>query len=421
MWWVRCVPVWCLLNSLVQYCTVLYSAVFYCTLLCCLSCLSCLSCLHRRKENSAVRCGAVRRGQRIPLGRIKANANAELSSSLSPFCSTFPFPPLNLGASVSADCRHNHDMTADYSRVVVAFGSNLFGQLGGIHDGSIRRPAHLHEGSIQDVIAATWSQAILRSRDGQLRATGLDADAMQARLEQGTLPRRWLGKDNMTAWLEQDGALHALDPKNPWTDTRSWKDAAIDSRGRVVAIDETGRALLFDTLSLSSSGDPVVPIGGDKRFESVQAGWSHFILLAKKDELGSEPVWLLGDPRFGVVPTDIGGETRAVSCSFFDGLPSRVAQVCAGGRHALVRTQDGDVYAWGWNGEGQIAPHDEGEMVSVSSPMLVDIDTDADVVDMACGSAHSVLVDGKGHVWVAGSSKSLSWSQLHMARLDLTH
>ena len=139
----------------------------------------------------------------------------------------------------------------------------------------------------------------------------------------------------------------------------------------------------------------------------------------------SEPhqVWSLGDNRF----SQLGREACATSLAstagstedlhvrpidFFspsEGFPDRIRKVAAGARHAAALTCAGNLYLWGWNGEGQLGLGREAPSV-VDGPMLWRApefyhNHDVTVSDVDCGSDHTVIVLDDGSVWSTGSDQ----------------
>ena len=74
--------------------------------------------------------------------------------------------------------------------------------------------------------------------------------------------------------------------------------------------------------------------------------------------------------------------------------------------HSLALTTDGKVYAWGWNGYGQLGLNDTIER---SSPALVTYLSTITVSAIAVGQNHSLALtnDGKVYAWGSGSAGKL--------------
>jgi alpha-tubulin suppressor-like RCC1 family protein len=80
-----------------------------------------------------------------------------------------------------------------------------------------------------------------------------------------------------------------------------------------------------------------------------------------------------------------------------------VVAIAAGGAHSLAIKRDGSVYAWGWNGNGQL-----GNNSTANSWVAVQAGpgTLTNVVAIAAGYAHTLAVKSDGTLWVWGSNSS---------------
>ena len=73
------------------------------------------------------------------------------------------------------------------------------------------------------------------------------------------------------------------------------------------------------------------------------------------------------------------------------GLTSGVIAVCAGANHSLALKSDGTVWAWGYNGNGQLGLGDTTRRL-----IPVQISTLSNVVAIAAGANHSLAVKSDG-------------------------
>lgn len=80
-------------------------------------------------------------------------------------------------------------------------------------------------------------------------------------------------------------------------------------------------------------------------------------------------------------------------------LSSGVVGVAAGQMHSLALKSDGTVWAWGWNGSGQLGLGDTTQRL-----VPVQIPTFTNVVAIAAGTSHSVAVKSDGTVWIWGAN-----------------
>lgn len=74
-----------------------------------------------------------------------------------------------------------------------------------------------------------------------------------------------------------------------------------------------------------------------------------------------------------------------------------VAQVSAGYSHTVIVKCDGTLWAWGYNGYGQLG---DGTVVSKNSP--VQIGTDSDWRIVSAGYSHTVALKEDGSLWAWG-------------------
>ncbi len=74
----------------------------------------------------------------------------------------------------------------------------------------------------------------------------------------------------------------------------------------------------------------------------------------------------------------------------------RLVDVACGTGHTLVLTEEGDCFGWGWNRDGQCGVASTAE--SVPTPTLLGALLGREVKGIACGAAHSVAVTAQGQV-----------------------
>jgi RCC1 and BTB domain-containing protein len=67
-------------------------------------------------------------------------------------------------------------------------------------------------------------------------------------------------------------------------------------------------------------------------------------------------------------------------------------QVACGAHHTLALLDNGWVYGWGWNSQGQLGFATQGN-VCVTSPKRVDVLSVA-VTELSCGNTHSAALTG---------------------------
>lgn len=76
----------------------------------------------------------------------------------------------------------------------------------------------------------------------------------------------------------------------------------------------------------------------------------------------------------------------------------KIIKIAAGGWHSCALSIEGDLYIWGWNGNGQLGLQDnKNKVISVmATPHVVDFEESLDIsaVNVACGYRHTVVLLG---------------------------
>jgi YD repeat-containing protein len=78
-------------------------------------------------------------------------------------------------------------------------------------------------------------------------------------------------------------------------------------------------------------------------------------------------------------------------------VPAAASTLAAGGSHTVVVTPDGNVWAWGANGNGQLG---DGTTTGKTTPTQSTSMTD--VIAVAAGASHTLALRDDGTVWAWG-------------------
>jgi len=136
---------------------------------------------------------------------------------------------------------------------------------------------------------------------------------------------------------------------------------------------------------------------------AISAGSRHSMAL---DENGN--IWTWGDNAFGQLGN--GSVDDAHSPIQVPSLTA-VVDIAAGYRHTLALTENGTVYAWGRNDYGQLGV---GDVPNQSIPVVVTTLTDAEIVNVATGSAADISLamaaDGTMYEWGRDPSEGVARS-----------
>ena len=181
--------------------------------------------------------------------------------------------------------------------------------------------------------------------------------------------------------------------------TRSFLSLALDDQSRLWAWGANFYGQLGDG-STTSRNRPVpvdlVPLNGST-VVAVSAGGSHSLA---RDDQGR--LWAWGANNYGQLGD--GSTTNRSSPVLVDLVPlngSAVVTVLAGEDHSLAIDDQGRLWAWGYNGYGQLG---DGSTINRSSPVLVNLSplNGSKVVAVAAGSQHSLALDDQGRLWAWG-------------------
>ncbi len=151
-----------------------------------------------------------------------------------------------------------------------------------------------------------------------------------------------------------------------------------------------GMVFLIGTMMLSGTS-----FGAGSELTGIAAGFSH-ALVAKSDGT----VWAWGNNDYGQLGDGTSGwdanKTEPVQVL---GL-SDVKNVVGGENYSLAIKNDGTVWAWGFNGDGQLG---EGTLENKKTP--VEVSGLTDVQKISAGRYHVLALKNDGTVWVWGDNQ----------------
>ncbi|MCL2602260.1 MAG: hypothetical protein FWD91_05545, partial [Treponema sp.] len=146
---------------------------------------------------------------------------------------------------------------------------------------------------------------------------------------------------------------------------------------------------------LSAAGTPI------SNATAVAAGNNSTFFIDTDNRL-----WASGSNRYG----ELGLENHSVHFSFMEveSAGSGVVAIASGLRHTALLKDDGTLWVSGSNFEGQLGLGDTDDRASFT---LVS-DIGSDIIAIAAGNHHTVILKDDGSVWGAGSN---FWGQLGVA------
>ncbi|CAB0009589.1 unnamed protein product [Nesidiocoris tenuis] len=101
----------------------------------------------------------------------------------------------------------------------------------------------------------------------------------------------------------------------------------------------------------------------------------------------------------------IGGTETVLTPSLIDTLQTvfiKKVAVNSGGKHCLALSAEGDVYSWGEGEDGQLG---HGNKSMCDRPCIIESLRGKNVVDIACGGAHSAAITANGELYTWGKGR----------------
>jgi alpha-tubulin suppressor-like RCC1 family protein len=140
------------------------------------------------------------------------------------------------------------------------------------------------------------------------------------------------------------------------------------------------------------------PISLESKVQSIAVGSTHVLVLTVDNK-----VFGWGSNHFGQIGQ--GNTDRQNTQKFINKprpilFPEKILAIAAGMHFSLALSLSGKVYAWGWNGFGQLGM---GNLLPVSTPTL--IPNLSNVRAIATGEAHSLAI-GKNQLFGWGNNES---------------
>ncbi|XP_043265711.1 RCC1 domain-containing protein 1 [Colletes gigas] len=181
----------------------------------------------------------------------------------------------------------------------------------------------------------------------------------------------------------------------PRNDSENEYPLKILQGGCTVVLTNLGRAFNVPTL---------VEMPKRVKFTDIACGFDHTILLAENGDIYSMGMGTRG--QLGHNDLEDCDNPRLVEA--LAGL--KVVQISAMGWHSAVVTDQGDLYTWGWNTNGELGlPTKDCKVVAV--PTVVDFTNvqnekiETLVKKVECGNTFTVCILDDGTLWGCGSNK----------------
>jgi len=178
-----------------------------------------------------------------------------------------------------------------------------------------------------------------------------------------------------------------------------WHSLALDTNGNAWAWGRDPYGQLGDGGTNTDKATPVpVDMPPDVSFTDVHAGGSHSLAL---DTNGN--AWAWGDDGYGQLGD--GGDNTDKATPVQVTMPTDVSftDVHAGGSHSLALDTNGNAWAWGDDGYGQLG--DGGTNTDKATPVEVSMPDGVTFETIHAGTYYSLALDTNGNAWAWGRDR----------------
>lgn len=193
---------------------------------------------------------------------------------------------------------------------------------------------------------------------------------------------------------------------------------ALDSNKKLWGFGQNSNYLLSSDETIESTYE-FVNISGTKSVKSVALALDHAYLIDGEDKIyawgNNENGLLLVSENNVVIPTDTKVSLKKYDSSSKKEVEAKPSTIIASNTHTAIVDEDGSLWIWGLNKEGQLGL---GHNDNVFVPTQVELkknNVTVKVSAISLGDSHTAVVDKLGNLWVWGSN---SHYQLGYASFD---
>ncbi|KAL0129864.1 hypothetical protein PUN28_001850 [Cardiocondyla obscurior] len=172
----------------------------------------------------------------------------------------------------------------------------------------------------------------------------------------------------------------------------------------IIKILQTKCTIVLTNLGRVFNAPILVEMPKRVKFIDLACGFDHTILLAENGDVYSMGMGIRG--QLGHNELENCDNPRLIEA--LAGL--KVVQISAGGWHSAVVTDQGDLYTWGWNSNGELGIENKGRKV-YAVPALVDFKNDTgenieiNVKRVECGNSFTICLMDDNYFWGCGTNK----------------
>ncbi|XP_071556273.1 RCC1 domain-containing protein 1 isoform X2 [Temnothorax nylanderi] len=161
-----------------------------------------------------------------------------------------------------------------------------------------------------------------------------------------------------------------------------------------IKLSQAGCTVVLTNLGRVFNAPLLVEMPKRVKFVDLACGFDHTILLAENGDVYSMGMGIRGQ----LGHNDLENCDNPKLIEALAGL--KVMQISAGGWHTAVVTDQGDLYTWGWNSNGELGIESKDKKVH-AVPTLVDFKNDSgenieiNVKKVECGNSFTICLTGK--------------------------
>ena len=177
---------------------------------------------------------------------------------------------------------------------------------------------------------------------------------------------------------------------------------AVTTLGRVFAWGWNGNGQLGDGTTMNKSSPTLISFNGlevGESIEKVNAGENHSLAVTT---LGRVFAWGLNN--YGQLGDGSTSQRNLPTLVRFSGLKigEKIMNLSTGDSHSIAVTTDGSVFTWGWNGGGQLGDGTTTNRFNPQKVIFSGLQGDELIVDVTAGWANSHAITSNGRLFAWG-------------------
>ncbi len=334
---------------------------------------------------------------------------------------------LSVTNAVDVSCGNGYSYILDQSKNVYTYGSNSNGELGNGANTATTAPARVSVSDAEIIAAGEGSHGAIGTFDGSIYTTGLND---KGQLGHGDVDNKNTFElllnvaleSNVDKVVEEIGESQIVDIGLGIT-LNLKKDLRENSTSNILIVDDTiaslrenpnntytvtglawGRTFLNATITGEINGEHkefatnvevrVVPEGGIT-IPQIKSGDGFTIALKANGEVEA---W--GKNIYGQL--GIGNTTNYDEPQKLSQLDETIVEIAVGNNHVIALTENGNIYGWGLNNNGQVGNGTTANQVSQATVINISGNELSKIIRVEAHGDNSFAINEDGDVWAWG-------------------